>query len=175
MSVRVKTVLAAAACLVALSGASASAQNVDAALGRHIMRSAAANIAARTNRVEVDQRGANNSAGVAQAGRGDVARIAQRGQDLTAILRQNGDFNSASVVQVGRNQTATVTQNGGDNTACVIQVGRNVNTDVVQNGGEHTTILATPRGARELYAPGWARRCAGVGGVAAAARAFGRR
>lgn len=177
MKSRVKSALVAAACLVAFSSGSASAQNVDAgqALGRYITAAATQNIAARTNRVQVEQRGDNNGAAIAQNGRGDAARILQRGSDLTAILRQNGNNNSAGLVQVGRNNTATITQNGSDNAACVIQVGRNVNTDVVQSGGERTAILVTPAGTRELYNPGIIRRCAGVGGIASLARGFAHR
>lgn len=61
---------------------------------------------------EINQRGHDNEAGVAQNGRGNVGFVRQRGNGHSATLQQNGDDNAYGIFQFGRNARADVEQYG---------------------------------------------------------------
>lgn len=156
MTAPLKALLAAGALFAALGAAPASAQTYP-----QCSRPAAINAQSpiwsrlcrvEENRVQIEQRGANNGAAVAQTGRANAAEILQRGIGNVARTQQNGFGNRSSIHQIGDNNEANVIQNGGGNVARVIQVGDGHQTDVIQNGGERAIVVQTPAGSwsREL-------------------------
>jgi len=75
------------------------------------------------SRAEVDQRGQNNSAGIAQTGSGNVAGIFQRGNGHTGTITQNGSNNAFGIFQFGRKTSSSVSQTGSGNVGFLFQGG----------------------------------------------------
>lgn len=71
----------------------------------------------------IEQRGRNNSAGIAQAGRDNVGIVSQRGDGHAATLQQRGEANSYGIFQFGRGSRADVRQAGNGNTGATFTFG----------------------------------------------------
>lgn len=61
----------------------------------------------------VRQKGKNNSAGIAQNGKGNLGIVHQEGKGHNGTLTQNGNGNAHGLFQFGKNTNGHVTQNGG--------------------------------------------------------------
>lgn len=71
----------------------------------------------------IEQRGRNNSAGLAQNGRGNLGIIRQQGSEHTAILEQNGNNDAYGIFQFGRRSNVNVRQDGNDRSGATISYG----------------------------------------------------
>lgn len=117
-----------------------------------------------TNKVDIDQRGRANGAGVGQNGFGNAAQIFQRGAENAGIVNQTGSGNAASVHQLGKGNNASITQQGDNNTACVVQVGKNLSTDVIQEGdGQSRGVVQTKKRTYDIPAQACAMEPSHVG------------
>lgn len=86
------------------------------------------------NRVDIQQTGAGNGAGVGQTGVHNNGRIVQSGASNTGQISQTGVNNSATMYQLGRSNEGSIVQNGANNTACLVQLGRGSSASITQSG-----------------------------------------
>ncbi|MER0237238.1 curlin [Fulvimarina sp. MAC8] len=71
----------------------------------------------------VRQRGKNNSAGLAQHGRGNLGLVEQRGNAHSGTLQQTGDRNAYGLFQYGRGAKDNVVQTGRNRSGVTFSYG----------------------------------------------------
>jgi len=75
------------------------------------------------NHANVNQRGTDNSAVIAQSSTGNEAAVFQRGRGHAATASQDGNYNALGIFQFGRNTSTTVSQRGNGNAGLVFEGG----------------------------------------------------
>lgn len=71
----------------------------------------------------IEQLGRNNSAGLAQNGRGNLGIIRQQGSEHTATLQQNGNDDAYGIFQFGRRSNVNVRQDGNHRSGATVSYG----------------------------------------------------
>lgn len=71
----------------------------------------------------IEQLGRNNSAGLAQNGRGNLGIIRQQGSEHTATLQQNGNNDAYGIFQFGRRSNVNIRQDGNDRSGATVSYG----------------------------------------------------